>query len=95
MLTGDSGRPREAVARKLGIDQVVAEVLPDQKAEDGQQLQDEGDIVAMAVTASTMRPHWRRLTSDRDGNRNRRGDGERRMSRSSKGTCGASSVRAV
>ena len=32
MLTGDSRTTAEAVGRKLGIDDIVAEVLPDQKA---------------------------------------------------------------
>ena len=48
MLTGDSRATAEAVARKLGIDRVVAEVLPEQKTEIIKQLQREGRIVAMA-----------------------------------------------
>ena len=48
MLTGDSRRTAEAVASKLNIDQVQAEVLPDQKAEVVKALQAEGRIVAMA-----------------------------------------------
>jgi Cu+-exporting ATPase len=48
MLTGDSRTTAEAVARELGIDRVVAEVLPDQKAEAVKKLQAEGKIVAMA-----------------------------------------------
>jgi Cu+-exporting ATPase len=48
MLTGDSHVTAKAVAGKLGIDQVHAEVLPEQKAELIKQLQAEGRIVAMA-----------------------------------------------
>jgi Cu+-exporting ATPase len=48
MLTGDSRTTAAAVAEKLGIDQVEAEVLPDQKAEVVKQLQAKGRIVAMA-----------------------------------------------
>jgi soluble P-type ATPase len=48
MLTGDSRTTAEAVGRELGIDDVVAEVLPDQKAQVVQRLQKEGRIVAMA-----------------------------------------------
>jgi Cu+-exporting ATPase len=48
MLTGDSRATAEAVAKKLGLDQVYAEVLPEQKAAVVKQLQTEGHIVAMA-----------------------------------------------
>jgi Cu+-exporting ATPase len=48
MLTGDSRTTAEAVASKLNIDQVEAEVLPDQKAAIVKKLQEEGRIVAMA-----------------------------------------------
>jgi Cu+-exporting ATPase len=48
MLTGDSRTTALAVAGKLDIDQVEAEVLPDQKAEIVKKLQAEGRIVAMA-----------------------------------------------
>ena len=48
MLTGDSRKTAEAVANKLGIDQVQAEVLPEQKAEAVKQLQAAGRVVAMA-----------------------------------------------
>ncbi|MCL5023615.1 MAG: HAD-IC family P-type ATPase, partial [Nitrospirae bacterium] len=48
MLTGDSRTTAEAVAKELGIDEVIPEVLPDQKAEVVKRLQAEGRIVAMA-----------------------------------------------
>jgi P-type Cu+ transporter len=48
MLTGDSRTTAERVAAELGIDEVVAEVLPDQKAEAVKRLQREGRVVAMA-----------------------------------------------
>ena len=48
MLTGDSRTTAEAVGRKLGIREVHAEVLPDQKLEIVKRLQAEGRVVAMA-----------------------------------------------
>ncbi len=48
MLTGDNKTTAETVAKKLGIDDVVAEVLPDQKADVVKRLQSEGRFVAMA-----------------------------------------------
>jgi Cu+-exporting ATPase len=48
MLTGDSRTTAQAVGRKLGIDDVVAEVLPDQKAAAVKKFQDEHRFVAMA-----------------------------------------------
>ncbi len=48
MLTGDNQTTAEAVARRLDIDDVIAGVLPDQKAAKVKELQSQGRIVAMA-----------------------------------------------
>jgi Cu+-exporting ATPase len=48
MLTGDSRGTAEAVAKKLGIDEIIAEVLPEDKSKKVKELQDTGSFVAMA-----------------------------------------------
>ena len=48
MLTGDSKTTAAAVAKKLNIDELVAEVLPDQKADAVKRFQEKGRFVAMA-----------------------------------------------
>jgi Cu+-exporting ATPase len=48
MLTGDGKATADAVGRQLGIDEVVAEVFPDDKAAVVKRLQAEGRVVAMA-----------------------------------------------
>jgi Cu+-exporting ATPase len=48
MLTGDSRVTAQAVARALGLDDVIAEVLPEQKAEVVRRLRADGHVVAMA-----------------------------------------------
>ena len=48
MLTGDNAVTAQAVAKKLGIDEVIADVLPDQKADKVRALQEQGRTVAMA-----------------------------------------------
>jgi Cu+-exporting ATPase len=48
MLTGDNRTSAEAVARKLHIDEVEAEVLPEDKAKIVQRFKDQGRIVVMA-----------------------------------------------
>src|SRR5690606_18972331 len=47
MLTGDNERTAQAIAKQTGIDQVIAQVLPEEKAEKVKQLQAQGKKVAM------------------------------------------------
>ena len=56
MMTGDNCRTAEAVARKVGVDEVLAEVLPEQKQAKVQQLRDAGRRVAMAGDGMTAAP---------------------------------------
>jgi P-type E1-E2 ATPase len=48
MMTGDNRRTAEAVGRQVGIDEIMADVLPDQKQAKVEQLKSEGHRVAMA-----------------------------------------------
>ncbi|MDH7482847.1 MAG: heavy metal translocating P-type ATPase [Armatimonadota bacterium] len=47
IITGDNHRTAEAIANQLGIERVMAEVLPEQKANEIKRLQEEGRVVAM------------------------------------------------
>ena len=47
MLTGDNQRTAQAIAQEVGIDRILAEVLPEHKAQEVAELQNEGKVVAM------------------------------------------------
>jgi hypothetical protein len=79
MLTGDNRTTAQAVAVKLGITEIEAEVLPDRKNEIVRRLRKEGRIVAMAGDGVNDAPCARGVRCwSRHGYRDRCGDAERR-----------------
>ena len=60
MITGDSKTVADSVARRIGIDEVAAEVLPADKASAVERFQAGGRMSRWSATASTTRQHWRR-----------------------------------
>lgn len=62
MLTGDNPTTANAIAKEAGIDEVIAGVLPDGKADAIKNLQSQGRRWRWWATALTTPRRWRRLT---------------------------------
>jgi Cu+-exporting ATPase len=89
LLTGDNASTARAVAAQVGIDEVIAEVLPSGKADVVRRLQAEGRRSRWSATASTTPPHSPRPTSGSRSARAPTWRSRRPTSRSSRETCEA------
>src|SRR5699024_5996323 len=54
MLTGDNERTAQAIAHQVGIDHVIAEVLPEQKADTVKEIQQQGKNFGMTIGSGTV-----------------------------------------